>query len=173
MLCRAGKIDRRAMGERPPDELAPNYAVPECIIRVSLTLLQFFLSEFPQLVDLWRCTSDSPLNNICTPSQRSPRRNCICCRQGPDFDDTDPRVFWSSIMLPVLQIAKPCFQGRGVVFANRLTVSDNVGFAGDGGPFARRIEEGNVDLGFRLQIIGFARFRIGMEKEVNAASFLS
>lgn len=157
-------------GRKSPRRSSPH--VPECIIRVSLTLLQFFLSDLSQLVDLWRCTSNSPLDNFCTPSQRSPRRNCICCRQSLDLDDTNPRVFWSSIMLAVLQIAKPCFQGRGVVFADRLTVSDNVGFTGNGGPFASGIEKGNVDLGFRLQIVGFARFRIGMEKEVNTTSFL-
>lgn len=139
---------------------------------MSLTLLQFFLSDLSQLVDLWRCTSNSSLNNLRAPSQGSPRRNCICCRQGLDLDDTNPRVFWSSIMLAVLQVAKPCFQARGVVFADRLTISDNVGFARHGGPFASGIEKSNVDLGIRLQIIGFARFRIGMEKEVNTTSFL-
>lgn len=160
------------MGESAPDEVAPKYAVLECISKVSLTLLQFFLSDLSQLVDLWRCTSNSPLNNIYAPSQRSACRNCICCRQSLDLDDTNPRVFWSSIVLAVLQIAKPRFQGRGVVCADRLTVSDNLSLAGDRGPFTSRIEKGNVDLGIRLQIIGFTRFRIGMEKEVDAASFL-
>ena len=55
---------------------------------------------------------------------------------------------------------------------DRLTVSDNVGFARDGGPFASRVEEGNVELEFGLEIIGFAGFGVCVEKEVNAASFL-
>lgn len=75
-------------------------------------------------------------------------------------------------MLAILQVAKPRFQGRRVVFANRLTVSDDVGFAGDGGPFAGGIEEGDIDLGFGFEIIGFAGFGVGVEKQVNAASFL-
>ena len=75
-------------------------------------------------------------------------------------------------MLAILQIAKPCFQGRRVVFADRLTVSDDIGLAGDRGPFARGIEEGDVDFGFGLEVIGFAGFCVGVEKKVNAASFL-
>lgn len=75
-------------------------------------------------------------------------------------------------MLAILQVAKPCFQGRRVVFADHLTVSDDVGFARNRGPLAGGIEEGNVNLGFRLEVIGFAGFGVGVEKEINAASFL-
>lgn len=75
-------------------------------------------------------------------------------------------------MLAVLQVAKPRFQGRRVVFADRLTVSDDVGFARDRGPLAGGIEEGDVDLRFGLEIISFAGFGVGVEKEVNAATFL-
>ena len=140
--------------------------------RVSLTLLQLFLTDFSQFVDLRRCTGDSSFNDIYTSPQRRPRRNCICCRQSLDLNDTNPWVFGTSIMLSVLQIAKPRFQRRGVVFADRLTVSDDVGFARDGGPFASGIKKCDVDLRFGLEIIGLAGFRIGVEKEVNAASFL-
>ena len=75
-------------------------------------------------------------------------------------------------MRAVLQVAKPRFQSRRIVFPDGLTVSDNVGFAGDRGPFAGGIEEGDVDLGFGLEIIGFAGLGVGVEKEVNAATFL-
>lgn len=138
----------------------------------SLTFLQLLLTKLPQFVDLRRCTSDSPLHNIRTPPQRSPRSNCICRCQSLDLDDANPRVFWSPIVFAVLQIAKPRFQGGRIVFANHLTVSDNVGLARDGGPFAGGIEEGDVDFRLRLEIVGFARFSIGVEQEVNAASFL-
>lgn len=75
-------------------------------------------------------------------------------------------------MLAILQIAKPSLQCWRVVFADRLTISDYVGFAGDGSPFAGGVEEGDVDLGLGLEIVGFAGFGVGVEKEVNAASFL-
>ena len=135
-------------------------------------MLQLLLTYLSQLVNLWGSTGDSPLDDIYTSPQRSSSGDRVCCRQSLDLDDTNPRVFWSSIMLAVLQVAKPCFQGRRVVFADQLTVSDNVGFAGNGGPFAGRVEEGDIDLGFGLEIIGLAGFCVGVEQEVNAASFL-
>lgn len=67
-------------------------------------------------------------------------------------------------MLAILQVAKPCLQGRRVVFADHLTISDNVGFAGNRGPLAGGIEEGNVNLGFGLEVIGFAGFSVGVEQ---------
>lgn len=138
----------------------------------SLTLLQLLLGKLPQLVDLRRCTGDSPFNNIRTPTQRCPSSNGICRCESLDFDDTNPWVFRSSIMLAVLQVAKPCFQGRRVVFADHLPVSDNVGFAGNRGPLAGGVEEGDVDLGFGLEVIGLAGFSVGVEQEINAATFL-
>ena len=138
----------------------------------SLTLLQLLLAKLPQLVDLRRRAGDSPFDNIRTPAQRSPSRNCICCCESLDLDDTNPRVFRSSIMLAIFQVAKPCLQGRRIVFADHLTISDNVGFAGNRGPFAGGVEEGNVDLRFGLEVIGFAGFGVGVEEEVNAATFL-
>lgn len=67
-------------------------------------------------------------------------------------------------MFAILQVTKPRLQGRRVVFADHLTVSDNVGFAGDRGPFAGRVEEGDVDFWFGFEIIGFAGFGVGVEK---------
>ena len=149
-----------------------NKAVTEWDAEWSLTLLQLLFTNLPQLVDLRRCTGNGPLDNSRTPPQRRPCSNCVCCRQSLNLDDTNPRVFWSSIMLSVLQVAKPRFQSRRVVFTNHFTISNNIGFAGDGGPFAGGIEKGDVDLGFGLEIISFTGFGIGVEKEVDAASFL-
>ena len=75
-------------------------------------------------------------------------------------------------MLTIFQVPKPCFQGRGVVFADRLTVSDNLSFARDGSPFASGVEESDIDFGFGGEIIGFTGLGICVEKEINAASFL-
>ena len=139
---------------------------------ISLTLLQLFFTDLPQLVDLGRRTSDSPLDNFYASPQRGPRLDGICCGQSLDLDDTNPRVLWSSIMLAVLQIAKPRFQRGGVVFANCLTVSDNVGFAGDACPCTRTVKERDIDFIIRLEVVGFTGLGIRVEKEVNTASFL-
>ena len=160
------------MREWVPNQVKSKYATTNWIVVISLTLLQLFLTDLPQLVDLGRRTSDSPLDDIYASPQRSPRLNGICCSQSLDLDDTNPRVFWSSIMLAILQIAKPRFQGGRVVFADRLTVSDNVGFAGDACPCARIVEERNINFRVGSDIIGFTGLGIGVEKEVNTASFL-
>lgn len=75
-------------------------------------------------------------------------------------------------MFAVLQVAEPGPQGWRVVLADHLTVSDDVSFAGDRGPFAGGIEKSDVDLGLGFEVIRFARFGICVEKEVNAATFL-
>ena len=130
----------------------------------SLTLLQFLLTNLPKLVDLRRRTGNRPLENIRTSPQRSPCSNRVRCREGLDFDDSNPWVFWSSIMLAILQVAKPRFQGRRVVFSHHFSVSDDVSFARNRSPFASGVQEGDVDLGFGLEVIGFAGLGVGVEK---------
>ena len=75
-------------------------------------------------------------------------------------------------MLAVLEISQPCFQSWGVVFADHLTICDDFGCTGDGGPLACGIEEGNIDFGVVLEIVGFAGFGVGVEEKVDATAFL-
>ena len=130
----------------------------------SLTLLQFLLTNLPKLVDLRCRTGNRPLKNIRTSPQRSPRSNRVRCREGLDFNNSNPRVFWSSIMLAILQVAKPRFQGRRVVFSDHFSVSDDVGFARNRSPFAGGVQKGDVDLGFGFEVVGFTGFGVGVEK---------
>ena len=73
-----------------------------------LTLLDFLLADFPQFVHIWRRACDGALNDFCPSSQGSPCSNRICCRNGLNLDDTDPGVFWATIMLAIFEITKPC-----------------------------------------------------------------
>lgn len=75
-------------------------------------------------------------------------------------------------MRTVFQVAEPGFEGWRVVFADGLAVGDDGGFAANGGPFAGGVQEGNVDFGVGLQVVGFAGFGVGVEEEVEAATFL-
>lgn len=47
----------------------------------------------------------------------------------------------------IAQVAKPGFEGFGVVFFDDVAVGDYGGGAGDGGPFSGAVEEGDVDVG--------------------------
>lgn len=50
-------------------------------------------------------------------------------------------------MRAVAEIAEPGLEGRGVVFLDDGSVGDDFRGAGDGGPFAGVVEEGDVDVG--------------------------
>lgn len=75
-------------------------------------------------------------------------------------------------MRAVVEITQPSFQRWSIVLADEFAVSDDLGFTGDGGPFAAGVEEGDVDFGIGFQVIGFAGFGVGVEEEVEAAAFL-
>lgn len=66
-------------------------------------------------------------------------------------------------MLAVAQVADPRLQGRRVVLVDEIAVGDNVGLAGNGGPFAGVVEEAEVDVGVVLEVVGFAGFGVGVE----------
>lgn len=75
-------------------------------------------------------------------------------------------------MFAVLKVSKPCLELRRIIFADHFTVSDNGGFTRDRCPFACRIEESNIDLRIRLEVVSFAGFGVGMEEKVDSAPFL-
>ena len=150
LVCKDKEGDEDAVLERDDGE--------------SLTLLQLLLTNLPKLIDLRCRTSNRPLNNLRPSPQRSARSNRVRCRQSLDLNDANPWVLWSSIMLAILQVAKPCFQGRRVVFFNRFSVSDDVGFARNRRPFTGGVQEGDVDFGFGFEVVGFAGFGVGVEE---------
>lgn len=72
----------------------------------------------------------------------------------------------------VTQIADPGFERGRVVFADGGAVGDDGGVAADGGPFPGAVEEGDVDGGVGVEVVGFAAFGVGVEEEVDAVTFL-
>lgn len=96
-------------------------------------------------------------------------------------------------MLSVTEVAEPGLEGFGVVFFDDGAVGDDLGGAGHRGPFAGGVEEGDVDVGVGYDagrrlvgtveerfwnevlynvLVGLARFGVGVEDEINAASLL-
>lgn len=75
-------------------------------------------------------------------------------------------------MRAVAQVAEPCLQrGRVVLFDVGAAGADG-GAAGDGGPFARGGDEGEVDVGVGGEIVSFSGLGIGVKEEVYAVLFL-
>lgn len=58
------------------------------------------------------------------------------------------------------------------MFVDEGAVGGDGGFAGDGGPFAGGVEEGDVDVGIGFEVVCFAGFGVGVEEEVDATGFL-
>ena len=135
-------------------------------------LLQFLLRNLPQLINLRRLPCHHPLDNLRSPPQKALRRNRIRRRLRLYLDNANTRVFGPAVVLAVLEVAEPGFEAGGVVFADHVAVGDDGCFAGDGGPFASGVEEGDVDFGVGFEVVGFAGFGVGVEEEVDAAAFL-
>jgi len=55
---------------------------------------------------------------------------------------------------------------------HEVAVGDDVGFAGDGGPFAGVVEEAEVDVGVVFEVVGLAGFGVCVEDEIDAVAFL-
>lgn len=75
-------------------------------------------------------------------------------------------------MLAIAQVTEPGLQLLTVVFADDGSVGDYAGLARDGGPLARVVDEGHVDIWVGFEIVGFARFGVGVEDEINTAILL-
>ena len=63
----------------------------------------------------------------------------------------------------ILEIAQPGLEGRRIIFADRFTVRNDVGFATNACPFSGRVEESNIDFGVRFEIVSLARFGVCVE----------
>jgi len=87
-------------------------------------------------------------------------------------DDTNSRVLWSTIVNTIAEITNPGLQIRGIVLLDCGAVGDDLAGTGDRGPLSARVDESNVDVAVRIDVIGLARLGVGMEDEVNAAVLL-
>lgn len=72
----------------------------------------------------------------------------------------------------IAEITQPRFKCLGIIFLDGFPVSYNARGARDGSPFARRVEERDVNMRVGLEVIGFAGFRVGVEDEIDTAILL-
>lgn len=137
-----------------------------------LTFRQLVLVDLSQFLDLRRLPRQRPFNELDSPPDRSPDHGRVrhCLRH--HLDDADPWVVGPAVVHPIFEIAQPALERGRIVFVDDVAVGDHGCYPGDGGPFARGIEEGNVDCRVRFEVVCFSGFGVGVEDVVDAAAFL-
>lgn len=75
-------------------------------------------------------------------------------------------------MLAISQVTNPRLEAGGIVLLDRRAVRLDRRLAADRRPFARRRQEGDVDVRVVLQIVRLARLRVGVEEKVETVRFL-
>lgn len=157
--------------ERPVDTSVHSPS-SRLVPRETLTLLQLRLLQVPQLVHLRGVTSHDTLGKLeRTTNSRTPGDR-ILRGLGANLDDTDARVFGSTIMLAVAEVAEPGLEGRRIEGADLFAVGLNAGFTANRCPLARGVEETNVDFRVRIEVVGLAGLGVGVEDEVDAVALL-
>lgn len=142
------------------------------LLRVGSPLRELLLVQVSELVDLRSVASG---NALCKFNEST---DCSSARQGVlgslcgDLDEDDTGVLWATIVLAITEITEPCLERGRVVLSDPLSVGLKCGLAGDGCPFARGIEESEVDVRVRFEVIGLARFGVGVEDKINAVALL-
>lgn len=133
---------------------------------------KLLLTQLPQLIHT-RCPSRyHSLCDLYAPTNRTLSNYRIrrCLRR--DLDDANSRIFRTAIVLSVAEIAEPRFEGGRVVLFDDRAVGDDVCLAGHGSPLTGAVEEGDVDVRIRVDVVGLAGFGVGVEDQINTASFL-
>lgn len=97
-------------------------------------LIDLLFVDLPQLRDICGIPSNRPLDDFCTTGQTPTLWQSVRRRHGLEFDDTNAWIILTTVMFAVTLVSNPSLQGGGVVFLNGLTVGDDGGGAGDGGP---------------------------------------
>lgn len=126
----------------------------------------------PQLIHLRRLTGNNALCKLRKATDRSPVADRILRRLAVDLDQDNPRVLGAAVVRAVAQVADPRLQRGRVVLLDLLAGGFESRFAGDGGPFAGGVEEGEVDVRVGVQVVGLAGFGVGVEDEVDAVALL-
>lgn len=137
-----------------------------------LTLLHLLLTQMPQLINTRRLPRNSTLHNLNRARHKILRTRRISHRTRLNLNQPDSRIFRSTIMFSITEVSEPSLEGGGVVLSDFGAVGFDGCGAGEGGPFARVVEESDVDLGVGVEVVGFAGFGVGVEDEVDAVAFL-
>lgn len=75
-------------------------------------------------------------------------------------------------MRTIAEVTQPGFERWRVVGSHDVTVRYHGSLAANRGPLACAVEEGDVDIRIRFQIVSLAAFGVGVEEQVNTAIFL-
>jgi hypothetical protein len=126
----------------------------------------------PELVDLGSLTGDNTLGELHSASDSSAPADSVLCGLAGDLDEADTRVLGTAIVLAITEVAEPCLKRRRVVFLDAGAVGLDGSGAGNAGPLAAVVEEGEVNFGVFLEVIGLARLGVGVEDEVDAVVLL-
>ena len=125
-----------------------------------------------QRIDLRCITSD---NSLCDLERATNCRSVaerVLCSLSLNLDDNDSWVVWATVVLAVTEVTDPGLErGRVELLDARAVGLDGSG-AGDGGPLAAVVEEGEVDDGVLFEVIGLAGLGVGVEDEVDAIVLL-
>jgi hypothetical protein len=117
----------------------------------------------PQLIDVRHVSSSHPLRHLDQRTNHARLTDRILRHHCLDADEADTGILRAAVMGAVAQISDPGLQRRRVVLLDVGAVSADAGLAADGRPFAGRGEEGQVDVGVGGEVVGFARFGVGVE----------
>lgn len=141
---------------------------------IQLTLLELRLVEVSELVDLGGLTSGNTLGELDKVAESTSSRSGdgVLSSLGLDLDEDDSGVLRATVVLAVTEVTQPGLEAGGVVLADLLAVGLNGGNTGDGSPLAGGLEEGQVDVIVRLEVIGLARLAVGVEDEVDTVALL-
>ena len=135
-------------------------------------LLALLLTDLPELVDLRGRAGQGSLHHLDPPGHEVAPCGRIGDGLGLDLDDADAGIVRPAIVLAVTEITHPRLERGAVVLLDGGAVGEDLGRAGDGGPFAGGVEEGDVDGRVLVEIVSLAGLGIGVEEEVDATSLL-
>lgn len=135
-------------------------------------LLGLRLGDLPQLVDRRHLARQRTLSDVGHPADKVLGCHAVGDRGGLDADDADSGVVGGAVVDSVAEVANPGLEGWAVVLLDEASVGDDLGHAADGGPLARAVDEGDVDVGVCRELIGLVRLGVGVEEEVNASALL-
>lgn len=113
-------------------------------------------ANLAQLVHHGRIASHHTLGHLGQSAGNVLVRDGIVSCSHLDADDADSGVIGRAIVDAIAQIANPGLQMRLVVLLYELPISDDFGGSTDGSPFARVVEEANVDVCVGGEVVGLA-----------------
>lgn len=135
-------------------------------------MLDLVRLDVPKLVYLSSLASDNALGELHSAANGSAPADGVLRSLAGDLDEADARVLGAAIVLAVTKVAEPGLEGRRVVLLDAGAVGLDGGGAGDAGPLAGVVEEGEVDVGVLLEVVGLAGLGVGVEDEVDAVVLL-